>query len=43
MEDAMENIQIAIREWLIMMQEILLLGTLSIKVIEVDDEDEAVV
>ena len=43
MEKAMENIQIAIREWLIMMQEILLLGTPSIKVIEVDDENEAVV
>lgn len=42
MEEAMENIQIAIREWLIYMQQILLLGTPSVTVIEVDDEDEAV-
>ena len=42
MEEAMENIQIAIREWLIYMQELLLLGTPSVKVIEVDDEDEVV-
>ena len=42
MEEAMENIQIAIREWLIYMQEVLLLGTPSVRVIEVDDEDEAV-
>ena len=42
MDEAMENIQIAIREWLIYMQELLLLGTPSVKVIEVDDDDEAV-
>ena len=39
-EEALENIQIAIREWLIMLQELLLLGTPLIKVVEIDDEDQ---
>ena len=43
LEEAMENIQIAIREWLIYAQELLLLGTPSIKVIGVDKGDEAVI
>ncbi len=43
MEEAMENIQIAIREWLIYAQELLLLGTPSVRIIEVDDEEEAAI
>ena len=42
-EEALENIQIAIREWLIMLQELLLLGTPLIKVVEIDDEGRVVV
>lgn len=42
-EEALENIQIAIREWLIMLQELLLLGTPLIKVVEIDDEDQVIV
>ena len=42
MEEAMDNIQMAIREWLIMLQETLLLGTPLIKVVEIDDDDEAI-
>ncbi len=42
-EEALENIQIAIREWLIMLQELLLLGTPLIKVVELDDQDQVIV
>ena len=40
MEEALANIQIAIREWLISIQEVLLLGEPNIEIIEVGDEDE---
>ena len=40
-EEALANIQIAIREWLIVAQEVLLLGEPDITIVEIDDEDEA--
>ncbi|CAI8003253.1 UPF0150 protein Ta0767 [Geodia barretti] len=40
MDEALSNIQIAIREWLISAQEVLLLGKPDIEVIEKDDEDQ---
>ena len=40
MEEALANIQIAIREWLISIQEVLLLGEPDIEIIEVGDEDD---
>ena len=39
MEEALDNIQIAIREWLIVAQEILLLGKPDIEFIEVAEDD----
>ncbi len=42
-EEALSNIQIAIREWLVLAQEILLLGEPDIEIIEVGDEDEVAV
>ena len=40
MEEALSNIQLAIREWLILTQEILLLGKPDIEVVEVADDDD---
>ena len=40
MEEALDNIQIAIREWLIFAQEILLLGKPDIELIEVAEDDD---
>ena len=40
-EEGLANIQIAIREWLIVAQEVLLLGEPDITIVEIDDEDEA--
>lgn len=42
MDDALTNIQYAIREWLIFMQEILLLGKPDVEVIEADEESEVI-
>ena len=39
-EDALANIQIAIREWLISIQEILLLGEPNVEIIEVGEGEE---
>ncbi len=43
MDEALANIQIAIREWLVSAQEILLLGEPDVEVVEVGDEDEVAV
>ena len=40
MEEALSNIQMAIKEWLIFTQEVLLLGKPEIEVIEVGDDDD---
>ena len=40
MEEALSNIQMAIREWLIVTQEVLLLGKAEIEVVEVADDDD---
>lgn len=39
-EEALANIQIAIREWLISVQEVLLLGEPDVEIIEVAEGDE---
>ena len=41
MDEALANIQLAIREWLISIQEVLLLGEPDVEIIEVGDADEA--
>ena len=41
-EEALANIQIAIREWLIHTQEILLLGQPDVEIIEIAEAEEAV-
>ena len=39
-EEALANIQIAIREWLISVQEVLLLGEPDVEIIEVAEGEE---